>query len=337
MPWWARLRYFPPQRLETISDWEEKIDRLAPASLGKDIRSISGTPSWLLIFFSKLAELCPGSGRRLHNLYPNLELLIHGGVNFAPYRRTFVELLEGSHAETREAYAASEGFIAAADRGDGEGLRLLLDRGLFFEFVPVGELDAPNPTRHWIANARVGINYAVVLSSCAGIWAYVLGDTVRFVDLDPPRILITGRTSYTLSAFAEHLIDEEIESSVSTASEAIGAAVTDYSVGSLFPETEGELGGHLYVIEFTEQVPDAQRLATFAHVLDEALAATNDDYKAHRAGGYGMRAPQVHAVAPGRFAAWMKRRGQLGGQHKVPRIINEPELFQDLRAFMGCA
>ncbi|MEE8505966.1 MAG: GH3 auxin-responsive promoter family protein [Kiloniellales bacterium] len=337
IPWWARLRYFPPRRLETISDWQEKIEHLAPLSLGGDIRSISGTPSWLLIFFDRLAELRPGSGRRLHDFYPDLELLIHGGINFAPYRGTFAELLEGSHAETREAYAASEGFIAAADRGDGEGLRLILDTGLFCEFVPVDELDAPNPTRHWIANARVGVNYAVVLSTCAGLWAYVIGDTVKFVDLDPPRILVTGRTSYTLSAFGEHLIDEEIEESVTAAADAIGAAVIDYSAGPLFPEREGELGGHLYVVEFVERVPDAQRLGEFTRALDEELAATNDDYKAHRAGGYGMRAPRVHAVEPGSFAAWMKERGQLGGQHKVPRIINDPELFRNLRAFMGCA
>ncbi len=336
IPWWARLRYYPPRRLETIADWQEKIAKLAPGSLGRDIRAISGTPSWLLVFFDKLAELRPGAERRLVDFYPNLELLIHGGVNWAPYRKTFAELLEGGHAETREVYAASEGFIALADRGDGEGLRLVLDNGLFFEFVPVDEVDSPDPTRHWLATVETGVNYAIALSTCAGLWAYLVGDTVAFVDLDPPRILVTGRTSYTLSAFGEHLIAAEIEESVSAAADAIGAAVTDYSVGPLFPGKAGELGGHLYVVEFAEAPPEAARLETFARVLDRALSATNEDYAAHRAGGYGLEAPRVHAVAPGRFAAWMKGRDQLGGQHKVPRIVNDPARFQSLRDFMGC-
>jgi hypothetical protein len=336
VPWWARLRYYPPRHLETISDWQEKIAKLAPDSLEHDIRSISGTPSWLLLFIDKLFELRPGTERRLVNVYPELELLIHGGINFAPYRKTFAELLEGSHAETREVYAASEGFMAIADRGDGEGMRMILDNGLFFEFVPVEELGSENPTRHWLGTAETGINYAIALSSCAGLWAYLVGDTAELVDLDPPRLLVTGRVSYSLSAFGEHLIDAEIEESVSAAADAIGAAVTDYSVGPLYPAKEGARGGHLYLIEFDEAPPGPERMAAFVRALDAALSATNVDYAEHRAGDYGLEPPRVHAVAPGRFAAWMAARGQLGGQHKVPRIINDTALFQSLSAFMGC-
>lgn len=333
-PWWARLRYFPPRDLETIADWEVKIERLAAASLEADIRSISGTPSWMLLFFDKLAELRPDLEHRLASFYPDLELVIHGAVNFAPYRKIFGELLAGSHAETREVYAASEGFIGVADRGDGEGLRLITDNGLFFEFVPLEELEAEAPTRHWLKDVELGVNYALVVSSCAGLWSYVVGDTLRFIERNPPRILITGRTSYTLSAFGEHLIDEEIEAAVAAAAEAIGAAVVDYSVGALVPERSGELGQHLYIVEFAGGLPDEVALETFAHTLDTDLSATNEDYEAHRAGGYGLEAPRIHAVPPGRFAAWMKRRGQLGGQHKVPRIITDAELFGNLRSFM---
>jgi hypothetical protein len=211
VPWWVRNRYFPLRDLALISDWEEKIQRLASRSLEEDIRTIGGTPSWLLLFFERLHALKPKTSGRLAEYYPNLELLVHGGVNFAPYRQRFDGLLLGSHAETREVYPASEGFIALADRGPGEGLRLLLDNGLFFEFVPIDELDAPNPTRHWIATAQAGINYALIITSCAGLWSYLIGDTVRFIDLKPPRVLVTGRTSYSLSAFGEHLIGEEIE------------------------------------------------------------------------------------------------------------------------------
>ena len=333
-PWWARLRYFPPRKLETISDWEVKIDRLAAASLKEDIRSISGTPSWLLLFFDKLAALRDEADRRLCNYYPNLELVIHGAVNFTPYRKIFGELLAGSGAETREVYAASEGFVAVADRADGEGLRLITDNGLFFEFVPLEELGSESPTRHWLRNIDLGVNYALVVTNCAGLWSYVLGDTVRFIERIPPRILITGRTSYTLSAFGEHLIDEEIETAVAAAAEAIDAAVVDYSVGALLPDRSGELGQHLFIVEFAEVMPSEKALRVFASALDDALSATNADYQAHRAGDFGMNAPRIRAVRPGSFAAWMKSRGQLGGQHKVPRFVADTSLFQNLRQFM---
>lgn len=333
LPWWARRRYFPPLDLALIADWEEKIDKLARLSLKRDIRSISGTPSWLLIFFDKLAGLRPESGGRAIGFYPRLELLVHGGVNFAPYRRRFEELLEGSHAEMREAYAASEGFIAVADRGFADGLRLIVDNGLFFEFVPREELEAPNPARHWLANVEKDVNYALALSTCAGVWSCIVGDTVKFVDIEPPRLLITGRTSYSLSAFGEHLIGEEIEESVAAAAGAVRAMVNDYSVGALYPQREGDVGGHLFIVEFAEPVPGDAALAAFSRALDEALSATNDDYKIHRAGGFGLNPPRVQAVRPGAFAAWMKSRGQLGGQHKVPRIMNDQELFRQLRDF----
>jgi hypothetical protein len=339
IPWWAKGRHFPPDSIGAIPDWEERIEALAKAISRADIRSVSGTPSWLLILFDRLAALRPGSERRLAAFFPNLELLVHGGVSFAPYRPLFADLLRGSHAETREVYPASEGFMALADRGDGEGLRLMLDTGLFYEFVPVEELDSSTPTRHWIGTAQKDVNYAMVLSTCAGIWGYIVGDTVRFVDLDPPRILVTGRTSYMLSAFGEHLIGEEIETSVARAAAAAGARINDYAVGALFPEKEGDLGRHLFIVEFTAESAreggKEERLETFAQVLDQSLAALNDDYRTHRERDYAMKAPKVHALKPGAFAAWMKSRGQLGDQHKVPRIINDQDLFQNLRDFVG--
>lgn len=332
IPWWARPRAFPPLDLALIADWEKKVAALAAASARLDIRAIGGTPSWLLILFGRLAAE-RGGARRLAEIWPRLELVIHGGVHFGPYKPQFDRWMEGGRAETREAYAASEGFIASADRGPGEGMRLNLDRGLFFEFVPLEELGGANPTRHWVANAEPGVNYAIVLSTCAGAWSYVIGDTVKLVDRDPPRVLVTGRTSYTLSAFGEHLIGEEIEAAVSEAAAAIGAMVTDYSVGAVFPEGPGELGGHLYVVEFADGAPAPDRLAAFAAAVDRVLAARNEDYAAHRSGGFGMKAPAILAMAPGGFAAWMKKRGKLGGQNKVPRILNDAALFADLRDF----
>jgi GH3 auxin-responsive promoter len=180
---------------------------------------------------------------------------------------------------------------------------------------------------------ETGVNYAIVLSNCAGMFGHILGDTVEFVSLDPPRLRFTGRTAYMLSPFGEHLIDVEIEDSMAMAAERIQATITDYSVGAVFPQRAGELGGHLYIVEFADGAPAAARVTEFAAVLDRALCDTNEDYAAHRAGGYGMSPPRIHPVPAGTFAAWMKSRGQLGGQHKVPRVINDTDLFDGLKAF----
>jgi hypothetical protein len=326
MPWWAKPRYFPPAALALMSDWEEKVAVLARRAVGLDIRMIGGTPSWLLIFFDRLAALVPGEPR-LARFFPELELLVHGGVNFAPYRRLFDGWLAGSRAELREVYPASEGFIAAADRGNGDGLRLFVDNGLFFEFVPIDELGSGRPTRHWLADVQVGVDYAVVVTTCAGLWSYVIGDTVRFVERAPPRLIVTGRTAYMLSAFGEHLIEREIEEAIASASAAVGLSVVDFTVGPVFPSSAGELGTHRYLIEFADALPATERLLAFRDRLDGALSAANDDYRAHRADGFGLRAPEICALEPGAFAAWMKSLGKLGGQHKVPRVLGDVERF----------
>lgn len=332
-PWWARPFYFPPPDLALLKDWEQKMERLSRASLQQDIRMISGVPSWLLILARKLFELRPEAEGRLSAIYPNLELLVHGGVNFGPYLKQFQDLLAGSRAELREVYPASEGFIAIADRGSNEGLRLNLDHGIFYEFVPLEELASDSPTRHWVGNIETGVNYAIVLTTCAGLWSYVIGDTVKFIESSPPRLLVTGRTSYMLSAFGEHLIGEEIEDGVTSAAAGIARSMVDYSVGAVFPKDSSELGRHRYVLEFSGGIPDAGELAQFTAALDKRLQVRNEDYAAHRAEGFGLNPPELIPVPPGTFAAWMKARGKLGGQHKVPRIITDRTLFDDLSAF----
>ncbi len=335
VPFWARGRYFPSPDLALLTDWEEKIDRLARASLNADIRSISGVPSWFLILFDKLFELRGVASQRLEQVYPKLELVVHGGINFAPYRNRFEDLLRDSHAELREAYAASEGFIAVNDAGPDDGMRLIVDNGLFFEFIPADELEADNPPRHWLKDVEPGVNYAIAVSSNAGLWAYVLGDTVRFTSLDPPRLIVTGRTSYSLSAFGEHLIEAEIEGAIAAAARQIGADVRDFAVGAAFPEQPGELGRHLYFVEFAGGRPPTKQLDDFGATVDARLREENEDYEAHRAEGFGMGAPDIRAVPPGTFASWLKTRGQLGGQHKVPRVINDPDLLEELRGFVA--
>lgn len=333
VPWWIKSRYFPPADLAQVKNWEEKIDLLGEASLAEDIRMISGVPAWLMIFFEKLRALRPEAHGKISELYPNLEMVVHGGVNFAPYVDRFQEILEGSSAELREVYPASEGFIAMADRGYGDGLRMNLDHGIFFEFVPLEELESPSPTRHWIQNVERDVNYAVVLTTCAGLWSYIIGDTVRFVDTACPRILVTGRTSYYLSAFGEHLIGEEIEDGIATAARTIHHEVIDFTVGPIFPERSGDLGGHVFVVEFAHEVPSPEILQQFSQTLDTRLCQRNEDYEAHRSDGFGLKSPTILTAQPGCFAAWMKSRGKLGGQNKVPRILTNLELLSDLINF----
>jgi hypothetical protein len=332
IPRWARAWSFPPAELALIADWEAKVERLAQAAPREDIRVISGTPSWLLVFFERVFALHPQAQRRLHGVFPNLELLVHGGVGFSPYRRQFEQLLAGGHAELREVYPASEGFFAIADRAPGEGMRLIIDNGLFYEFVPLAEVQSDRPTRHWLGNAEAGVDYALVVSTCAGLWCHVVGDTVRFVGLRPPRVLVTGRLSYFLSAFGEHLSGEEIEAAIGATAQKIGVEISEYAVGARFPDSASARGRHVYVVEFAG--PALASLQSFSETVDAELLARNDDYRAHRSGGFGMDAPALLAVAHGAFQAWMKHRGQLGGQHKVPRIIADPALFDGLLRFM---
>jgi len=334
-PWWAKPYTLPPQDIALLSDWEAKIDRIGRLALGQDIRSITGTPNWMLVFFDKLAELRPSSGPfRVADYFPNLELIIYGGMDFKPYARRFKDAMQGVNVDYREAYAASEGFLACADRGVGEGMRLIVDNGIFFEFVPSEELDSPNPTRHWLANVETGVDYAVVLSTCAGVWGYVIGDTVRFVEKDPPRVLISGRTSYVLTAFGEHVIDFEMEEAIDGAAQAVGLRVAEYSVAAVFPE-QGTRGRHRYIVEFLDPQPSPAKANKFMKEVDKRLAGLNADYESMRDRGISIADPEIVVVPPKTFMAWMKSRGKLGGQHKVPRIISDQEIAKQLWTFCG--
>jgi hypothetical protein len=307
VPWFLRRRAWPPEALALIPDWDTKLATLTARVPRGDVRVLTGTPSWLLMLLHRLA---PDGAPP----FPNLELLIHGGVAWAPYRDRIAPFLPRG-CTTREVYPASEGFVAVQDRGEGDGMQLVMDRGCFFEFVPVAELNSPNPTRHWTATIETGVDYAVVVSSNAGLFAYVLGDVVRFVERAPPRLLVTGRTAWMLSTFGEHVTGEELAAALETT----GIVIGEWCCG---PEFVGALGRHRLILE-TEAAPDIGMLAEH---LDAALATDNDDYAAHRKGGQ-MLPPAVDLVPPGRFEGWMRAQGKLGGQHKVPRVIADPARF----------
>lgn len=323
VPGFLRRWSWPPEKVALMADWDAKLALLAREAPVTAIRALSGTPSWLLVLFERLAA------RHGTPPLPALELLIHGGVAWGPYRDRIAPFLPPGCA-TREVYPASEGFVAIADRGEGDGLRLNLDRGCFFEFVPVEQLEAKNPTRHWAATIETGVEYAVVLSSCAGLFGYVLGDTVRFVGRAPPRLLVTGRTSWTLSAFGEHLAGEEIEAALMQAAREAGIAVAEYMVG---PEFHGSLGRHRWYVEPAGATPP-EAAAVLAAALDAALRAENDDYAAHRDGAQ-LAPPEVVMLPPGAFATWLRAEGKLGGQHKVPRVLADPARFAAAAAVLS--
>ncbi len=334
MPSWARSRSYPPKGVGGIKSWEAMIETFAEKSLSADIRSLNGAPSWMLLFLEKLRQLRPESQGRLGNLYPNLEMVVHGGMSFAPYFNVYKDLLDGSHAETREVYPASEGFFAVQDRAYDEGMRLLVDHGIFYEFIPLDEISSPTPTRLWIKDVQPEIDYALVISTQAGLWGYVIGDIVRFVEITPPRIRMTGRTSYMLSAVGEHLIGEEIDRCLVEAAHDVGIEVSEYSVGAVFPTTSAELVGHKYVVEFATKEVSAEQAQRFLNGLDKRLQDINEDYAAHRKNEFGLYPPQLLIAKKDGFKEWMRSRGKLGGQNKVPRVINNQELFSGLMNFV---
>jgi hypothetical protein len=229
-----------------------------------------------------------------------------------------------------EVYPASEGYVATQDPRHGL-LRLLPDHGLFFEFVPVAELHSPAPARHTVAEVVPGVQYAVVLTTCAGLWSYVIGDTICFERRDPPLLRFTGRTRYFLSAFGEHLISEEVERAVALAAEATQATVADFHVGPVFPDDPKARGRHRYLVEFVQAPAEVGR---FAEALDAALCRLNEDYAAHRAGDLTMLAPEVVPVPRGGFAGWLRARGKVGGQNKVPRMDNSGKITEELSRFI---
>ena len=316
---------FPPFELSVVTDWDEKVRRFAELSARMPITALSGVPSWMLVMFAKLKEVT--GAKTVAEAWPDLRLIIHGGTKFDPFREVFRREIGSDRVQFCEVYPCSEGFIATEDPRYNL-LRIVPDHDIFFEFVPVEELGKDNPTRHTLANVEIGQQYAVVLTSCAGVWSYLVGDTVAFESRTPPLIRFTGRTKYFLSAFGEHLISEEVERAVAHAGRVCGADAIDFHVGPVFPA--GRAGHHLYLIEFAAGAPD---LTKFAQEIDAELTRINEDYGPHRVNDLAMGVPVVRAVRHGGFAEWMKARGKYGGQNKVPRMDNGGTMTADMLAW----
>ncbi len=316
---------FPPLDLSLMSDWEVKLQALAERSVREPITGVSGVPSWMLILFDRVKQI---TGKRtVAEVWPQLRMVIHGGTKFDPYRELFRQEIGSDAVHFCEVYPCSEGYVATEDPRSNL-LRLITDHDIFFEFVPVEDLGRDRPTRHTVADLEPGVQYAVVMTTCAGLWGYLLGDTVSFESRTPPLLRFTGRTKYFLSAFGEHLIQEEVDKAVARAAEACGVGTVDHHVGPVFPTDPKKPGHHLYLVEFRGGPP--ADLGKFTTVLDEELSRLNEDYAAHRVGDLTMVRPEVRAVPPGGFAAWMRSKGKGGGQHKVPRMDNSGQLTKEM-------
>ncbi|MCP4326613.1 MAG: GH3 auxin-responsive promoter family protein [Alteromonadales bacterium] len=325
-PW-----YFPSASLELLNlkSFDEKISQLIPISLKENIHSLSSFPSWLLILFRKLHE---GKGQdkefRIKDYYPNLEMIVHGGTSITPYLKRFSEYIKGSHCELREIYPSSEGFIAIADRGTGEGLRLICDHNIFYEFVPVDELEDETPNYYWLGNVKVGIHYVLVITTCSGLWRYVLGDIVKFVDVNPPRLLVVGRTASKISIAGEHLIEEQISHAVSVASEAIKATLIDFTVGLFHPQEISDRGRYIFIVEF-QKAPKAEEVLHFSQLVDDSLCESNAMYKNIKLDQYGLDIPEIIVAAPHTFNRWL----EANQKHKVPHVIANTEKFSAFLKF----
>jgi len=315
---------FPPKELSAIADWNVKVVKLAEAAAKLNITGISGVPAWMLVLFDKLKQVTGKAS--VCDVWPNLELVIHGGTKFDAYREQFRREL-GPAVRFQEVYPCSEGFVAAEDPRHNM-LRVVPDHGIFYEFIPMGELEdgklkSDRPVRHTLATLETGQEYAVCLTTCAGLWSYLLGDTVVFEKKSPPLLRFTGRTKYFLSAFGEHLISEELEKGIAAACQATGSSFAEFHAGPVFPTKPNTPGHHRYLVEFAG--PPPADLGHFAAVLDETLNKLNEDYEAHRKNDLSMLKPEIIVVKPGGFLRWMLAHGKTPPQHKVPRMDNGGE------------
>lgn len=324
MPFWAQYFRTPDLSIAIMDNWDEKIEKMALATMNEDVTSISGVPTWTLVLIDKLFEL---TGRNnLAEIWPNLELYMHGGVSFVPYEQRFRGLIRDAGMNYLETYNASEGFLGIQDVLGRRDMLLMLDYGIFYEFMPMSEYGKEYPQTFTIEEVKENEPYALVISTNAGLWRYVIGDTVRFTSLKPYRFRITGRTKHFINAFGEELVIENADSALSEACRAFGVKVVDYTAAPLHFDS-GEIGTHEWLIEF-ETIP--RDMQAFSAELDRCLKQTNSDYEAKRYNDMAMTMPRVQAVARGTFHNWLKQNGKLGGQHKVPRLSNEREYIDQI-------
>jgi hypothetical protein len=329
LPIWAEFIRTPKLQTALMSNWEEKIEKLAQETAEENVTNIAGVPTWTILLIQRVVQLT-GKGH-IKEVWPNLEVFFHGAVSFKPYRALFRELIPDPSMIYWEIYNASEGFFGIQDKRDSEEMLLMLDYGIFYEFIPMEEMEKENPKALRLSEVELGKNYAMVISTNAGLWRYSIGDTIKFTSLSPYRIKISGRTKHFINAFGEEVIVENAEAAITKACDATGAIIENFTAAPVFLEANKK-GGHEWIIEFKKQPGD---LAEFTHILDSALRKINSDYDAKRSHDLALVAPKIHSAEPGTFYNWMKSRGKLGGQNKVPRLANSREYVDDILKMMA--
>ena len=320
----ANLVRVPKKQTALLSDFEVKRDRIARETMNKNVTNISGVPSWMLSVLVRVLELT--GKKHLEEVWPNLEVFFHGGIAFTPYRKQYEQLITSPGMNYMETYNASEGFFGLQDDPSDPAMSLMIDYDVFYEFIPLEEIDKPNPTIVPLWGVEVGRNYAVVISTSCGLWRYIIGDTVKFTQKDPYKFIISGRTKHFINAFGEELMVDNAEKGLERACKETGAQVLEYTAAPVFMDANAKCR-HQWLIEFSV-MPDS--LEKFAQVLDTALQEINSDYEAKRHKDITLQRLEVIKAREGLFHDWLKQKGKLGGQHKVPRLSNSRDYIEEM-------
>ncbi len=324
LPFWAQFIRTPAAEIALIPDFEEKLEKIINLTVSENVTSIAGVPSWNLVLLRAVLDFT-GKNNVL-DVWPNLELFTHGGVSFTPYREQFEKLIPSEKMNYLETYNASEGFFGIQDELDRDDMLLMLDLGVFYEFIPLDRLDDPDPPTYTVKEVEKGVNYAIIITTNGGLWRYMIGDTIVFTSLFPHKIKISGRTKYYINAFGEEVIQDNAEKALMTACQQTGAVIKEYTAGPLYMSDDSR-GAHEWMIEF-ENNPD--NLDRFGEILDNTLCNVNSDYEAKRYKSITLMKPRIISLDPGTFYRWMQKRGKLGGQNKIPRLANDRKYLDEL-------
>lgn len=322
-PFWSTWIRTPDLSIALMDEWETKIESLAQSTIQENVTSISGVPTWTLVLLKRILEIT--GANNIKDVWPNFELYIHGGVSFTPYKEQFKKVLSES-VNYLEMYNASEGFFAAQDNPHEDGMLLYLQHGIFYEFMPLEEYGSNNPQTIGLKDVELDKNYAPVISTNGGLWRYLLGDTIQFTSINPFRIKVTGRLKHFINAFGEEVIVDNTDKAIAIACKKTHAVVTDYTAAPVYFSDKGN-GAHEWLIEFEKEPHNSQQ---FIYELDAALKNINSDYEAKRHKDIALRMPVVHFMHKGIFTEWLKSKGKLGGQHKVPRLSNDRRYIDDI-------
>lgn len=329
LPTWVNLLKTPDKAIALMDDWEEKLEKMANQTIHENVTNISGVPTWTLVLLEKLMGM--KGINNVHELWPNLELYIHGGVSFEPYKKPFGQLFHGSKVNYLETYNASEGFFGLQnDLGDSSML-LMPDYGIFYEFIKVGDLNQEHPQTYLLGEVEPGENYAVIISNNSGLWRYMLGDTIKFSGTRPYKFTITGRTKLFMNAFGEEVVIENAEKAIAHACQVTDCKVREYTAAPIFLSTDKN-PGHEWLIEF-EKEPGS--MTDFTHALDSKLKEINSDYEAKRHKDIAIKLPTITSLPVNTFYNWLKKKGKLGGQNKVPRLSNDRKLVDEILTLVG--